>query len=272
MRLVKRLFDFYLAGSLHVALAVYALVRMTQWQLGLEENQAVAWFAFFGTVAGYNFVKYDELLRIRRSAKLKIRAYALLSLICFVGAAWCFFKFRLLTQVLSGAVLLLTALYTLPFFPNRRNARNWAGIKIYIVALCWVGVTVLLPVVDAGHRIDADVILKSLQRFILVFVLVLIFEIVDLCRDDPHLQTVPQQIGVRRTKFAGFVLMAFWLALGFLCDREPGLRTADAFVTLVVFLFLLFADQDRPQYYTAFWAESIPVLWYLAALAMLAFQ
>jgi len=268
MRVLKRIFDFYLGGSLHVSLSVYALVRMTQWQLALGENQPVAWFAFFGTVTGYNFVKYDELLRVRRSAKSRIIGYAVLSLVCFACAIWCFSEFRRATQALSGAVLLLTALYTLPFFPNRRNARNWAGIKIYIVALCWVGVTVLLPLVDAGRSIDTDAILKCLQRFILVFVLVLIFEIVDLCKDDPHLQTVPQQIGVKRTKWVGFGLLVLWLAVGFLTDRSENLWIADVLIAIVISIFLHFANERRSKYYTTFWAEAIPVFWYLAALLL----
>jgi hypothetical protein len=31
-----------------------------------------------------------------------------------------------------------------------KNARNWAGVKIYIVALCWVGVTLVLPIINAS--------------------------------------------------------------------------------------------------------------------------
>jgi hypothetical protein len=34
------------------------------------------------------------------------------------------------------------------------------------------------------------------STFYIGFVLILIFEILDLANDDPHLHTVPQQIGV----------------------------------------------------------------------------
>jgi hypothetical protein len=84
------------------------------------------------------------------------------------------------------------------FFPNRRNARNWAGVKIYIVALCWVGVTLVLPVVNAHISLGLDFYLKCAQRFI--FCVDSNFEILDLANDDPHLHTVPQQIGVSKTK------------------------------------------------------------------------
>src|SRR5690606_834637 len=113
-------------------------------------------FVFFGTVVGYNFVKYDALARIHKlQVGTRIKAIAALSLVCFIGAGYCYFRLNLITQVVAGLFVLLTLLYTLPFFPNRRNARNWAGVKIYIVALCWVGVTLVLPVLDAGISITS---------------------------------------------------------------------------------------------------------------------
>jgi hypothetical protein len=46
--------------------------------------------------------------------------------------------------------------------------------------------------------------------------LILIFEIVDLKWDDPHLKTVPQQIGVPQTKRVGVVLMVLFVLLNFI--------------------------------------------------------
>jgi hypothetical protein len=55
-----------------------------------------------------------------------------------------------------------------------------------------------------------------MQRFILVFVLILVFEILDLTTDDPHLQTVTTAIGVKKTKIVGLSLLLPFLFLGFL--------------------------------------------------------
>jgi hypothetical protein len=268
MDILRRIFDFYLRSSIHVALAVYALVRMTQHMFHIPADEAMALFGFFGTITGYNFVKYDELARVRRkNVRKEIKVFAALSFVSFLAAGWCFLQLERITQMISVAVLLLTALYTLPFFPNRKNARNWAGVKIYIVSLCWVGVTVVLPVINSGEYITTDFFLKSAQRFILVFVLILIFEIIDLAKDDPHLHTVPQQIGVKRTKMLGLVLLVVLYFLEFLrieIDKQQ------LFINLVLVvttaLFLIFANQRRSKYYTSFWAESIPILWFALVL------
>jgi hypothetical protein len=222
-------------------------------------------FAFFGTVVGYNFVKYDALARAqKKQMRNELKIIAVLSFFALVGVGYYFFQLQLITQMVSVGVLALTLLYTLPFFPNRRNARNWAGVKIYIVALCWVGVTLVLPVVNAHVDLGLDFYLKCMQRFILVFVLILIFEILDLANDDPHLQTVPQQIGVRKTKMVGLSLLFPFYFLEFL---KTNFIVEQLIVNLVLVLalslFLIFANEKRSAYYTSFWVESIPVFWWL---------
>jgi hypothetical protein len=159
-------------------------------------------------------------------------------------------------------------LYTLSFFPNKKNARNWAGVKIYIVALCWVGVTVVLPVLNASIPIALDFYLICIERFLLIFVLILIFEIIDLKNDDVHLKTVPQQIGVKRTKQLGYLLLLLYGTLSLFSFHLKGSFTIQYlilsfFFLLVIAFFLAFANERRSKYYTSFWVESVPILWWL---------
>jgi len=46
MRYLKKLFDFYINSSLHVALSVYALVQLTQILFGIYNDNTTAYFAF----------------------------------------------------------------------------------------------------------------------------------------------------------------------------------------------------------------------------------
>ena len=171
-------------------------------------DQPMALFAFFGTIVGYNFVKYDALARSqKRLMRKELKLIAVFSFFSFLAVSYYFFKLQFVTQLVSVFFLMLTLLYTLPFFPNKKNARNWAGVKIYIVSFCWVGVTLFLPLLNAHLDLNFDFLIKCIQRFILVFDLILVFEIIDLANDDPHLKTVPQQIGVRQTKILGLMLL-----------------------------------------------------------------
>lgn len=188
-----------------------------------------------------------------------------MSIFSALASFYFFLKLKLITQTLGGIVFLLLLLYTLPFFPNKQNARNWKGIKIYIVSLCWVGVTVLLPLINEKIPLSTDVFLMCLQRFILIFVLVLIFEIVDVKTDDPHLQTVPQQIGVAKTKLLGYLLLEVLLLLEFFyhSNQDYVPLTFKFIVSGSIALFLYFANENRSRYYASFWVEAIPIFWWL---------
>nr|WP_315223615.1 hypothetical protein [uncultured Flavobacterium sp.] len=263
MKLLKQIFDFYLNSSIHVALSCFALVQITFYFFHLQYNAAITFFVFFGTIVGYNFVKYDALVRVKKKPignPLKIIAF--LSLISLFLVAYSFFQLKRITQIVSIVIFAITALYTLPFFPNKKNARNWAGVKIYIVALCWVGATLVLPYMDAEIPFTTHFFVKCFQRFVLVFVLILVFEIIDLANDDPHLKTVPQTIGVKRTKILGFsLLIPFWI-LGILTFTFHDL-VINLIMVITLMLFILFANPNRSKYYTSFWVESVPIFWWL---------
>lgn len=265
MKILKQLFDFYINSSIHVALSCYALVQLTFHMFHLDQDKSMALFVFFGTIVGYNFVKYDALVRVKKiQMRKQLKIITVFSFFSLLLVGYYFFQLKKITQIVSIAILALTLLYTLPFFPNKKNARNWAGVKIYIVSFCWVGATLVLPLINAEIPITTDFFIKCVQRFILVFVLILIFEIIDLANDDPHLQTVPQQIGVKRTKILGVLLLLPFYFLEFLKSNfDKNQLIVNLVMVLGLSLFILFANEKRPKYYTSFWVEAVPVFWWL---------
>lgn len=266
MRYFKKIFDFYINSSLHVALSAFALVSMTQYFFDIDGQFSVTFFAFFGTVVGYNFVKYDALTRFQRhKIKNELKGIILLSFLSLIACFYFFLQLSFLSKICAFIFMFFTLLYTLPFFPNKLNARNWKGVKIYIVGLTWVGVTVILPLVEAKIPFSTDVLLMAFQRFLLIFSMVLVFDIVDIKKDDIHLQTVPQKIGVKQTKKLGYILLILLLILEFLYTNNhhflPFFFKLLVCVTIATFLF--FANENRSRYYASFWLESVPVLWWL---------
>ena len=268
MKYFLKLLDFYIESSLHVAFAVYALIRITFLKLGLSYDESVAYFGFYGTIVGYNFIKYDELARVKRVPLTKrFRSIIGLSFVCFWITLYYFWQLETITKYIGIGALLLTVLYTIPFIPNKSNMRNWSGIKIYLVALAWVAVTVLLPVINAFYPIDNLVILKSLQRFILVFVLMLIFEIVDLQFDGLYLKTIPQQLGEKKTKILAYILLVVFILLDlFKPDFTIKVFLLNLVFTLILGVFTYYTSKKRNKYYTSFWVESLPVFWLILLL------
>ena len=122
----------------------------------------------------------------------------------------------------------------------------------------------MLPIVNAEQAIENDIVFKFLQRFILTLILILIFEINDLKYDDIRLKTVPQTIGVLKTKYLiGLLLIPFYF-LEFLKVNYYGNQwLINLILVFVIGFFTYFAHPNRTKYYTLFWVESIPVLWFL---------
>jgi len=203
-----------------------------------------------------------------RAKKLKmtfeLKLIVVLRLISFLAASYYFFQLELKTQLVTGFFLGLTILYTLPIFPKIGNARNWTGVKIYIVAFCWAGITLFLPIINADLALCQDVWLKFCQRFLLVIILILIFEIIDLKNDHESLQTVPQKLGVYKTKRLNIFLLILFYCLEFF---KSDFQIVQLWINLVLItllaLFTIFASPKRSNYNTSFWVESIPVFWWL---------
>ena len=261
----KYIFDFFIKSSIHVALSCFALVQLTYLMFHISYNTSVAFFTFFGTIVGYNFVKYGQLVQKQGGAiGFQLKMIVVFSAFSVLICGYLFFKLVYSTQIVSVLFFGLILLYTLPFFPNQKNARNWAGIKIYVVALCWVGVTLFLPVINSEENFIGGLYVMAIQRFLLIFVLILIFEIIDLKYDDPHLKTVPQQVGVQRTKQIGVVLMVLFVVMEFLmADFQLKFFLLKLALALTTSLFLVNANEKRSRYYASFWVESIPIFWWL---------
>lgn len=262
MQAIRRLFDFYINGSIHVAVAVLSLVLMTNHMFQNSFDLPMAGFAFFGTIFGYNFIKYEDFFRNKKPLRFELKAIAIVSTISLLASIFFFFCLGSITQITAIIFFGLTFLYTVPVFSKKKNIRNWSGVKIYIVAICWSGVTTLLPLMNAGTEVFSDVILKCCQRFLLVISLILIFEIIDLKTDDPALKTVPQRIGVAKTKILGILILIPLYFLEFLKSTiDINQLFVNAILVITTALFMLFANENRSKYYTSFWVESIPIFW-----------
>lgn len=262
MQILKRLFDFYIQASIHVSFAVLSLVLMTNHMFQQGVDLPMAGFAFFGTLFGYNFVKYEIYFRQKLLFRKLLIPILVLSLVAFLASIYFYFRLEFKTQISAIVFFGMTFLYTIPISSTKKNMRNWSGIKIYIVAFCWAGVTTILPMINFGIEPYQDIFFKFCQRFLLVVVLILIFEIIDLKNDDYSLFTVPQKIGVNKTKKLGYLLLIPFYFLEFFKTSVDNIQLiVNVILVTVTGMFLFFANENRSRYFTTFWVESIPIFW-----------
>jgi len=263
MVFLKKIIDFYIASSIHVAFATYAFILLTFTSLNSSFDCDVAYFGFFGTIAAYNLIKYFSVYRLKKHQNSKkFQLIFLLSLSAFAVALYCCFQFEIEAQVVAILALFITLLYGFSFFGWLNSGRNWVGFKVFLVALSWTLVTFLLPVVALERTITEKVVLQAVQRFILIYALMCIFEIIDLQFDAIGLQTLPQRIGIANTKKLGYFLLLSFIGIDVVIQNE--ILLLNLFFILVIAGFLYFSNEKRSKYYSSFWVESIPIFWWLA--------
>ncbi len=274
MALLKQIFNFYIDSSIHVALAVFALSWVTLLEFGIPYDRAVLYFIFFASITGYNFVKYFGLARFHhRSLTNWLKLIQVFSLMCFIGMCYFALKLELISLIVILGFGVVTFLYAIPFLPNKilydkhKNLRNVSGLKVYIIALVWAGVTVVLPLLNNHVPLDTNVVVSGFQRFVFVTVLMFPFEIRDLNYDSLKLATIPQQIGIKNTKMVGVLLLMLFFLLEFLKPQLNVEHTVSLLITMfVTLMFLIFANRNQGRYYSSFWVEGIPLVWLLLLL------
>lgn len=264
MKALKQIFKFYIKGSIHVALSVASLTALTFHRYQIEFDLNLCLLAFFATITSYNFMKYGTAAK--RYFVVKDDSLKLIQAVSYVSfLAMCYMALQLRLEVLLwlGFSGVLTLLYALPLLPNNNSFRSLHGLKIYIVALCWAIITVLIPVVDDERTIDLSVILECVARFLLVLALIIPFDIRDLKEDSLSLGTLPQQFGVKKAKQIASVLVMLFLLLFYVSPvLSISLAIEVSLVGLITLLFIFFATENQSEYYCGFWVESIPILWF----------
>ncbi|CAL2076612.1 conserved membrane protein of unknown function [Tenacibaculum sp. 190524A02b] len=265
MNYLKIIFNFYINSSIHVALAVCSLLRVTELYFELPYNKILNNVVFYGTITGYNFVKYAGVAKLHHKSLTKnLKVIQIFSLICFL--LLCNYLWRLPVDIILFFVPfgVLTLLYAIPVFKRfQKSLRNISYLKIIVVAFVWAGVTVLLPIYEEVEMFSQfKVFGVFFQRFLLVIVLILPFDIRDMKFDAISLQTIPKKIGVFKTKLLGVFLVVICFTLELFITKTYYQRLS-LFFTLLVFTFLLLqSKEDQSRYYSSFLVESVPIIWW----------
>jgi len=276
VKIIRQLLNFYINSSIHVALAAYALTWVTLIQFDINYDENSLYFVFFASITGYNFVKYFGVAKFHhRSLAGWLKAIQIFSLIAFIAMCYYAFKLETNTLIVISVLGLITFLYAIPLIPKKiliddqKNLRQISGLKIYVIALVWTFTTILLPLVNNDVAIDYDVVITSLQRFLFVLVLMLPFEIRDLNYDSLKLATIPQRIGVKKTKIIGVLLLMVFFMLDYFKDELTGNSILSTLMIMfVTLLSVVCSNKNQSKYYSAFWVESLPIVW-LGILLML---
>lgn len=251
MWILRKVFDFYIKSSIHVAFAVYCLLEITVYYNRLNSIDYFSICVFFGTVLGYNFLKYYVVFKKGFYRSNKYFAILVITVLAVLGFLFFFYLLRCKLQKL----ILISGFFVLvyPFL------RKYGWLKLFLVSFTVTFITVYIPF-QTEYYLPNEFYLSLVQRFLLLISLLIPFEIMDSKTDDKSLNTLPQVFGINRTKVFGILLVIPFIVLEFLKSKPSYLVFPVGIITATL---IGFTEFKRNKYYTSFWVESVPVLWWL---------
>ena len=263
-KVLKKCFEFYVKSSIHVALSVTCLGSLTAALFLDNVAQNMLIFIFSSTLFVYNFTKYFPLVSISSEVR-DFSGILIVSILSFLIASLLFFSLNFTSKVFVLIGVVLVIIYTIPLFGETTNWRNKKGWKIYLVALSWIMIIVGVPLANMNSFSFSLFLKWSFIQFIYVWVATLPFEIRDLKTDDLSLQTIPQQLGIYKTRLLGQIILSIGFVFAVFVFPSDALMIVPLFVAfLMLGIGLNYSSKDSSKYFESFWIEGIPIFWWLS--------
>lgn len=159
-------------------------------------------------------------------------------------------------------------LYTVPILKRKTQAVRMREIglwKIFLIAIVWSGMTVVLPAVEfegLGQLSDPLSWWLAVERGIFILAITIPFDIRDLTNDAKKgIRTIPSTIGVFRSVLLAETLLGLFL---FLVWWRTGAAQTTFFgyliPTVLTALGVSYATPQRNDMYCSFWIEGTMIL------------
>ena len=230
---MAKLINFLLYSNIYIALCAVAMTAQTLYifDINIKTSPALLGLVFFSTLVIYalhrlvSLSKVDKSLGVERfnvigAYKKHIQIYAVLGIL---GGSVCFFFLNRPTQYALVIPALLSLGYVIPFLGNRKlRLRDVHFIKIFLIALVWSYVTVLLPLLEYSIVLGLREFGVLLERILFIFVITLPFDLRDWEIDKRNqVRTIPATIGVKNTLWLALFILSIWCLLIFQIYSVP---------------------------------------------------
>lgn len=259
-----KLIDLILYSNLWIALGALAMGLQTQLFLfGRIQYASYFPFLFCGTLFLYAIHRIVGLQKAKpfqaqgrywviATFKSHIQLYAGIS--ALIGAFF-FFQLPLRLQISLFAPAALSLAYVVPIFKGKKRLRDIHFVKIFLIAIIWTWLTVVMPAMIYGLETQLATILMCLERLCFVFAITLPFDIRDVEIDGFNkVKTIPLKLGISKSKAIAGIFLT--MALFFVCLNYYTLGIslsqclAYAFSCLLAGLLIY---QSRPQQHDYFY-------------------
>jgi 4-hydroxybenzoate polyprenyltransferase len=264
MQWIKPIIDLIFYSNLWIACCALAMVLQTNILFtGVLQITPLAYLVFFSTLFIYalhrivgiskvhEFIEDFERYQVITEFRNHIVVYAVLAAI---GGAISFYFISLSAKVALVIPGIISLAYVLPFLKGKKRLRDFDHIKIYLIAVVWAFVSVLLPAIEMERLGSLNIWLVALEKGIFIFAITLPFDVRDL-KVDAHanVRTIPAIIGKKKSKLLSLILLFFCFLLVIinyqLTFYESGILVALSLSYLLTGVLLWFSDRVQHDYF-----------------------
>ncbi len=246
-------------SNIWIALGAPSLIGVSclEWERAFPLPFATAAFCF--VLLSYNLQRYVRSLKPRSRSQIEAgtgfstRAYSLLVLGSGIAAFSSLFLLELRVLIALIPVALLSVFYALPVFGSGKGLRDLPYLKVFLIALSWAYLTVLVLGVKFGRSLGPMDGVLFLERAFFVFAITVPFDIRDLPYDDPEARTFPQVLGVKGAKGLALSALSLFLILALVrlqsVSPDPALMVGYTVTAGVTGALIAKADPRKPSLY-----------------------
>ena len=251
----KKILAYYISSKLHVALSLWAFCQVTALQQGGRISLSLQLAIFCFGWAAYWYAHQVVPYYYKHKQLPFLQSFFTL---CALLAGVILLRYQPYSiQLIFFGLGIISFCYAIPFGPSM-GLRFIPGIKIFLIAICWASFAAVGVCASTGS-VTLMVVVKSILWVVL---LTLPFDVRDMDKDAQKLKTIPQLLGLNKTRVLGFVLA---LIIIFLIDQTvpiSNLQYAAYVVLALVLMCYIRMHPKRHLHFTSFWIEGIPLLWY----------
>lgn len=211
---------------------------------------------FFATLAVYSLHRLVGLSKIS-SAQLNDRFIIIqqqqkyLKLFSVIGILVTLLAFFFISNPAKYFLLLLSIpsiAYIIPFHRGKR-LRDFAYLKIFIVAIVWSLTTVGLPFVEMGLNADFKFYFLIIDRTIFIFAITIPFDIRDAeIEKNLGVKTLPYLLGVKKSIYLSMILLLFRIPLVLLI-YPINVSIAVLMVVILCIILVWFSPKSKNDFF-----------------------
>jgi 4-hydroxybenzoate polyprenyltransferase len=252
LKAVRKVVDFYLYSSIHIALGAALSVILCYAVFTHIPTSDYPLFVFSATLClycGHRILGINKAIQFEKEGRFAIIKKYRIHLILYailgaIGSIYFYVSLPISQQIWLLAPALISIVYVLPIFSNKRRLRDYNFIKIFLISLVWSFIIGVVPYVEVKGSLDIWGVLFALEKFLFIFAITLPFDVRDLEIDRANnVKTIPSLIGTKKTYKISYLLMALVFGIIIILYSQKVYSTSIALALAIAYQLTGFALQ-----------------------------